>query len=108
MKNDKERYIKNDAKHEAEETELKIDDMWFVADICEYLGLGGTILGFILLFVGVDLQNISVDKLKPLFSAFWRGAGTAFLTTIVGIFCMLLIKIKARGLEKALIRKRRQ
>ncbi|PIR69457.1 MAG: hypothetical protein COU47_02665 [Candidatus Niyogibacteria bacterium CG10_big_fil_rev_8_21_14_0_10_46_36] len=96
------------AKEETDELALKIDGIWFNADICEYIGLGGTILGFLFLFVKGNILDLKLEDLKQLSQVIWSGSGTALLTTIVGLTSMVLLKIQAHALEIALRRKSRK
>lgn len=66
----------------------------WVADALLFVGLIGTVLGFIIALSGVDPNaGADVDQIKPMIANLLVGMGTALYTTLVGAITCLYLKL---------------
>lgn len=85
-------------------TEQRLYIGWFLSEAMMVLGLAGTVIGFIVLFKG-NFDNVSFDNpetIKGIIIAIASGMGVALYTTLVGIFCSLLLKMQLVSIEVAI------
>ena len=97
-----------------EKIEHQTNHGWYAASVCEKLGLLGTVWGFLLMLLGTGgfsgLEKVDPQKVKELIEQLGAGLSTAFLTTLVGIICSILLSLQYHNLchfiEEAKIEKR--
>jgi len=94
----------NDYNAEIKDIENKADNGWFAAGLCEKIGLTGTVLGLIYMLINgfADFQVADGQAVKGLI----MGMSTAFITTLVGIVCSMLLSIQYQNLSNAIDRLR--
>lgn len=88
------------------ETENQAEHGWFAVGLCEKLGLTGTVFGFIIMLVngfgGFAISDpLAIQRLLERLSA---GMSTAFVTTLVGVVCSILLSLQFHQLERSLER----
>ena len=67
------------------------------------LGLLGTVVGFTMVFYGVDADSISADNVQRIVAALVQGMGVALYTTLVGIVAALWVDGNRRMIRTATI-----
>lgn len=90
------------------ETANQAEHGWLAIGWCEKLGLLGTVIGFIMMLIHgfhgfaptnqADIQHL-LDRLS-------YGMSTAFVTTLVGIVCGMLLELQFHMLDRSLERLR--
>ncbi len=69
---------------------------WFSADLCMYIGLIGTAIGYYLMLEhGADGEASTVIKMA------FANTSIAIVNTVVGAICGVLLQIQAHGVETA-------
>ncbi|KPJ85277.1 hypothetical protein AMJ57_03685 [Parcubacteria bacterium SG8_24] len=79
---------------------------WFAAGICEKLGLTGTVFGFVIMLIGgfSGFQSTDPAATQQLLERLSTGMSTAFITTLVGVICSILLSIQYHLLARAVER----
>lgn len=83
---------------------------WFAAGLCEKLGLTGTVFGFVIMLIGGfhGIDSSDPASMQRLLEQLGTGMSTAFITTLVGVVCSIILSIQyhllARELESLQIR----
>jgi MotA/TolQ/ExbB proton channel family protein len=84
--------LENDAEHG-----------WFAINLCEQLGLLGTVFGFVAMLIdgfgGVTAGN--QQAIQELLERLSSGMATAFLTTLVGYLCSIALRFQYHMLDRA-------
>jgi len=76
---------------------------WFMSESMLALGMIGTVAGFILM-LGSSFEGLNVEdteSLKETLTAMALGMSTALYTTLTGLVCSQLLKIKLVNIEAA-------
>lgn len=85
--------LENDAEHG-----------WFAINLCEQLGLLGTVFGFVAMlidgFSGVQAGN--PQAIQELLERLSAGMATAFLTTLVGYICSIALRFQYHMLDRVI------
>jgi hypothetical protein len=83
---------------------------WFWATRFTSLGMIGTVIGFIILLGGQDIESLSgqdIESFKKFVTNMSTGLGTALYTTLTGLVCAFLLRLQLMGLESGyLVRKK--
>lgn len=81
---------------------------WFAVGMCEKLGLLGTVVGFVMICAGTfeNLAGADGAALQKLLQNVGHGLLTAFVTTLVGVVCSVLLHLQYHLLENAVDRER--
>lgn len=81
---------------------------WFVSDALQYLGLIGTVIGFILMLQTLlsDVDTSTPGSMMGTITSMAYGMSTALFTTLLGLVTSLLLKVQLVNLEQILERKR--
>lgn len=81
---------------------------WFAVGMCEKLGLLGTVCGFVMICAGTfeNLNGSNGAELQKLLQNVGHGLLTAFVTTLVGVICSVLLHLQYHLLENAVDRER--
>ena len=87
------KYLENQAEHG-----------WFAAGLCEKLGLTGTVFGFIIMLVGAfqGFEAGNEQATRQLLEQLSSGMATAFITTLVGVVCSILLSVQYHNLSNVL------
>lgn len=77
---------------------------WFAAGLCEKLGLTGTVFGLVIMLIGgfKGFQGTDPQSIQMLLERLSIGMSTAFLTTLVGVICSILLNLQYHRLAQAL------
>lgn len=79
----------------------------FAQDICERLGLLGTVFGFVIMLIGgFDVSAGDPQAIQGLLGRISGGMSTAFITTLVGYACSILLRIQYHFLTRYIERVR--
>lgn len=77
---------------------------WFAVVLCEKLGLTGTVFGFVIMltggFHGIDSSDPA--SMQRLLEQLGTGMSTAFITTLVGVVCSIILSIQYHLLAREL------
>lgn len=86
--------------------EIRSEHGWFAAEICEKLGLTGTVLGFVMMLVGgfQSFDGADPQSIQNLLKQLSSGMSTAFITTLVGVICNIILSIQYHALDNHLKR----
>lgn len=85
------------------EIESSVDYGWFAVDLCEKIGLLGTIIGLILSLKGFQsFRGTDQQAIQGLIAQLSIGLSTAFITTLVGIICSILLSLQYQNLCNAI------
>jgi flagellar motor component MotA len=71
------------------------EKFWFVAETCMAIGMMGTVLGFILMLGGSNLESIDptdVEGMKNVIGQLASGMATALLTTLTGLIVSVSLR----------------
>ena len=71
------------------------EKFWFVAETCMAIGMMGTVLGFILMLGGSNLESIDptdVEGMKNVIGQLAKGMATALLTTLTGLIVSVYLR----------------
>ncbi|MFC1703102.1 MotA/TolQ/ExbB proton channel family protein [Patescibacteria group bacterium] len=77
---------------------------WFAAGLCEKLGLTGTVFGFVIMLIGGFHGFDSSDpaSMQQLLEQLSTGMSTAFITTLVGVVCSIILSVQYHLLARKL------
>lgn len=91
------------------EINQQTDDGWFAANLCEKLGLLGTVFGFLIMLFGgfnhLQMQSIDQQAIQKLLESISAGMSTAFVTTLVGLLCSIPLSLQYQNLCRTIDRK---
>lgn len=77
------------------------NDVFWVANSCLFLGLIGTVLGFIIAFSGIDPSAVGdIGAIKPMVTTLMLGMGTALYTTLVGAIGSLWLQLNLQLFDR--------
>jgi hypothetical protein len=77
------------------------DDVFWVSNSCLFLGLIGTVLGFIIAFSGIDPSAVGdIEAIKPMVTILMLGMGTALYTTLVGAIGSLWLQLNLQLFDR--------
>jgi len=81
---------------------------WFAAGLCEKLGLTGTVFGLVIMLIGgfQGFQGTDPQSIQLLLERLSTGMSTAFITTLVGVVCSILLSLQYHQLARALAKER--
>jgi hypothetical protein len=81
--------------------ENKTEHGWFASTLCEMFGLTGTLIGLIKALVSGfgNLQSTDPEAITLLLKNLSSGMSTAFVTTLVGIICNILLRVQYHHLN---------
>lgn len=71
------------------------EKFWFIAETCMAIGMMGTVLGFILMLGGSNLESIDptdVEGMKNVIGQLAKGMATALLTTLTGLIVSVSLR----------------
>lgn len=86
--------------------EKALDIGVLAASTCSKLGLLGTVIGFIMMVLGLHNLNLAnPESIHTMVSSMAYGIGVALYTTLVGLVCNMLITIQYFLLERAMCEK---
>ena len=89
--------------------EHQADNVKYAENLCERLGMLGTVCGFLMMLLGAggfsEIQSTDQNKVTQLIEQLGVGLSTAFLTTLVGAVCGIILGIQHRNLSRAIERK---
>ncbi len=82
-------------REDVERLEAQTDHCWYAMALCEKFGLLGTIFGFILALIGgfQNFHNADEASVRALMEHLSLGLSTAFVTTLVGLICSILLSV---------------
>lgn len=84
-------------------TETIIRHGEYASELCQILGLLGTIIGFVkLLVVFNGLTSVDQDKIATLIQSVGSNLGIAFVTTLVGTIASMVVSFQVHWLTTAL------
>lgn len=77
---------------------------WFAAGLCEKLGLTGTVFGFVIMLIGGfhGIDSSDPESMQRLLEQLGTGMSTAFITTLVGVVCSIILSIQYHLLAREL------
>lgn len=94
-----------DVSGEVAEIGIVAETGWLAHDFCEKLGLLGTLVGLVMVLIEFSsFESGDAEAVSRLMAMMAVGLGTAYLTTIVGLVCGLLLALQLKHLERALER----
>lgn len=97
----------NAAKPDLKEADIASEDLPHAWNLCELLGFLGTVIGLVMMLSQFnELIAADTKDIGPFLSRAVYGLGTAFVTTIVGYVCSLLLRIQHRELVREIERLR--
>ena len=89
--------------------EHQADNIKYAENLSERLGMLGTVCGFLMMLLGAggfsEIQSTDPKKVMQLIEQLGVGLSTAFLTTLVGAVCGIILGIQHRNLSRAIERK---
>lgn len=86
---------KNLFQNELQDIANKSNHVWFAVALCQSLGLLGTIWGFMMILPDFQgLQSGNQESIQKLIEQISYGMSTAFLTTLVGLICSIILGLQ--------------
>lgn len=83
--------------------ENKAEHGWFILEICEKLGLLGTVFGILILLAGgFVIQSGDQQALKVIMERLSIGMSTALITTAVGIIATIILSVQYHVLSNSI------
>lgn len=80
--------------------EPSYEDLWFVSDLLQIIGILGTVAGMILLF-NVFLENVDATQtIKEVIPKIAAASSVAFYTTFAGLLFSVFLKIQLKILDR--------
>lgn len=78
--------------------------LWFLSEAFMGLGMIGTLAGLLMIFgpVFADLDASDVSSIRGVIKTLGTGIGTAFMATLIGLVCSILLKYQLLVLEEFL------
>lgn len=102
---EKNSYLRNVSVTELKDIDNKTDHGWYAVNLCEKMGLIGTVVGVMMALKGFGgFQNSDPSAVQRLISQLSIGMSTALITTLVGMVCGILLGLQYQNLGGAIDR----